>query len=102
MVSCLIWIYYEPSLQGEVIIGVNLYIPYYHHFKVAPIFPQDVFTSCPHQYALSHLIPRIHVPESPVLTELVEEVHQPKLHRHISDLLTAGVLGLAYVSIEVP
>ena len=40
--------------------------------------------------------------ETKALTEVVEEVHQPKLHHQIRDMLTARVLGLANVDVEVP
>ena len=42
------------------------------------------------------------MPELPELTEVVEEVHQPELQQHTRDLLTAWVLGLDNVYVEVP
>ena len=58
-------------------------------------------TSCPQQYALSNLRPHLQVTEPLVLEEAAEEVHQPKIRQQISDLLTAIVLVLANVGIEV-
>ena len=84
-----------------MILGLAPYAPYYHHFKAAPVCLQYVITSCPHILALSHLRPRLHAPEPPALLEVVEEVHQPELNQQISDLLTARVLGLDDVGIEV-
>ena len=40
--------------------------------------------------------------ETPALLGVVKEVHQTKLHQHICDLLTARVMGLADVGVEVP
>ena len=82
--------------------GVIPYVPYSHHFEEAPVCPQDVVTSCPHQYAFSHLIPRLHFQELPVIPEVVEEYHQPELHQQIIDLLTAGDMGLDDIGVEVP
>ena len=73
-----------------------------HHLKSALIFPQDVLTYFPHNSTLYHLRPHFHVPELPALTEVVEEVHQTKLQQHTRDLLTAWVLGLDDVYVEVP
>ena len=40
--------------------------------------------------------------ETPELPEVVDQVYQPKIHQQIRDLLTARVLGLADVRVEVP
>ena len=37
-----------------------------------------------------------------VLAEVPEEVHKPRLHQQIRKLLTARVLGLSNVGVEIP
>ena len=39
--------------------------------------------------------------ESQVLEEVVEEIHQTKLHQEVENFLDLGVLGLPYVNIKV-
>ena len=36
-----------------------------------------------------------------MLAEVPEDIHQPKLHWEVGDLLALGVLGLPYVVIKV-
>ena len=99
--DCLGWTEKEPITQQEVVLGVVIYAPYFHHFEAVPVHPQDVVPTCPHRFALSLLHPHIHVPVLPVLSEVVEEVHQTKLHHQVSNLLTVQVLGFADVGAEV-
>ena len=42
------------------------------------------------------------MPVLPVLSEVVEEFHQPELHHQVSNLLTVRVLGFANIGAEVP
>ena len=67
-----------------------------------PIYLQDVVTYFPQKSSLSHLKPYIHLAEPPELSEVADEVNQPKLHHQICNLLAARVLGLANVGVEVP
>ena len=76
--------------------------PFSHHFEAEPVCPQDVVNYFLHNYSLSYQKSRIHVPEPPAIPEVVEEFHQPELHQHVRDLVTAQSMGLAYVGAEVP
>ena len=67
-----------------------------------PVRPQDVVSTCLHRSALSLLQTHLHVSVLPVLPEVVEEVHQTKLHHQVSNLLTVRVLGFVDVGAEVP
>ena len=78
------------------------HVTYSHYFEAAVICPQDVITSCPQQPILLHLWPCLQVAEFFALPEVMEEVHQPKIHQQISNLPTARFLGLADVGVEVP
>ena len=73
-----------------------------HHFKESSVCLQDVVTTRLQQYTLPDLGPRLQVSEPQALVEVSEEVHQPKLHQQISDLLNARVLGLFNVGVEIP
>ena len=77
------------------------HVPYSHHIELAPICPQGLIPSCPQQSTPLHLQTCLHVEEYPDLMEVVEEVHHPKLHWHIINLLTVWVLGLSDVGIKV-
>ena len=46
--------------------------------------------------------PRIHLPGPPALPDVVEEVHHLKPHQNNVELLTARVMELSDVSVEVP
>ena len=81
--------------------GPCSYAPYSHHFKAAPVLPQDVVTTFPNCSALSLLHPCLQVPVPPELTEVVEEVHHTKLHQQVSNLLVTRVLGFSNVRYEV-
>ena len=82
--------------------GVVPYAPYYHNLEAASVCPQNGVTSCPYHYYLYHLRPHVHVPVPPALLELVEEVHQTRIHHKVRDLLAARVLGFAYADAEIP
>ena len=76
--------------------------PYFHHLEAAPIHTSDVVTCFLHHYTLSQSRTHLHMPEPPALLEVVDELHHPKLHQQVSDLLTAQVLVLSDVGVEVP
>ena len=82
--------------------GVIPDAPYSHHFETGLVCPQDVFTSCSHYSTLSHLITCLHVLEPLALMEVEYEVHQPKLHQQVGNLLDSWFLVLANVGAEVP
>ena len=69
---------------------------------MGPVCPHDAVTLLPYHSTLSHPIPRLHLPELPVLLEVVEEVHQPKLHNQVNNLMAVMILYMADVSTEVP
>ena len=77
-----------------------MHVPYYYHLESAQIRPQYLITSCPQQSTPLHLQPCLHVEESPALPEVVEDIHKPKLHQKIINLMTARVLGLSNVGVD--
>ena len=81
--------------------GIVPHVTYSHHFEVIPIRPQDVIKYCPQQSSLSHMRPFIQVKKLQALLEVVEDAQHPKLHHHISYMLTARVLSLNYVGIDL-
>ena len=82
--------------------GVVPYAPYSQKFEAAPVYPQDVVTSCPHCSYLYYPRQRLNLPVPPALFELEEEFHQPKIHQQVSNLLAVWVLGLVDVEAEFP
>ena len=85
-----------------MICGVVSYSSYSHYFEATPVNPQDVVTSCLYHSYLSHPKQIHYVPVTQELTEVEEEVHHPKLHQQVSNLLAARVLGFSDVGAEVP
>ena len=89
------------SLRTRWSEGFFLNAPYSHHFEVAPVRTHDVVATCPNQSALSLPQPHLHVLVLTGLKEVLDEVHQIKLHHKVSNLLAAHVLGFSNVGTKV-
>ena len=78
------------------------YVSNTHHLKESLVCIQDVVATRPQQSNLLDLGPNIQVSEPQALEEATEEDHYPKLHQQISNFMTARVMGLSNVGIEIP
>ena len=95
------WELKQTRSQGKLVQQNVLQSPDPNCFKDLEVRPQDIFTLCTQKSVLPDLEPRLQVRESQALVELPEEIHQPKIHQEVDDLLALGVLGLPYVGIKL-
>ena len=74
------WALKQACPQGEMVRRIVTHVSNTHHFKDLLVHHQDLVSTLLQQYTLTNLGPRIQVSEHQVLAEVLEEVHQTKIH----------------------
>ena len=96
------WELQQAVPKGKIVRKIFPPVSNAHHLKELSLCTQDVVGKTPQQYTLPDLGPRIQVSETKALSELPEVFHPPEIHQHISNFMTARVLGLFNVGVEIP
>ena len=83
---------YQASAEGEVVWWEVLRVSDSYVIEEADVSPNDIFTARTQKCTLPNLPPCLSMEEPQTLTEMSEEVHQPKGGQKVGHMLVPGVL----------